>query len=280
MKSHSIIGVSCLRRPLLVSALLIASFQPAFAENNQIADVQSALKEKHFYFGDVDGNLDDATRFALRRFQFRNGLPGTGEMDAATLQTLAGNPSPRPKAEVADVVSAQSLRDNELARQIESDERRIVMKTTSNTEQKRNVRVNALYKEQRAVPGAGYTEQVPSWRDAHRPLAENAIEIRRALPITSEARNEYGRSAQAPSIPHEDETETPAPQTNATRITAHFTAPDGHVFTYYKVKKTPVTDSSVSQTSPFGGVETNFPLHTQLPDWERNSSGGWRVVDR
>ncbi len=50
--------------------------------------VQRALKEQGFYYGDVTGEKNSDTTAAIRRYQIRNGLQITGEIDAETLRSL------------------------------------------------------------------------------------------------------------------------------------------------------------------------------------------------
>jgi peptidoglycan hydrolase-like protein with peptidoglycan-binding domain len=62
-----------------------------------IANVQQALRDQGFYYGDVTGTKTADTTAAIRRYQIRNGLQITGEVDAETLRSLgiggAGAPS-------------------------------------------------------------------------------------------------------------------------------------------------------------------------------------------
>ncbi len=50
--------------------------------------VQQALKEQGFYYGNVTGQKTADTTAAIRRYQIRNGLQITGEIDAETLRSL------------------------------------------------------------------------------------------------------------------------------------------------------------------------------------------------
>lgn len=59
-----------------------------YAAEGPIASVQRSLKEQQFYFGEVNGQLDEETRAALRRYQIHQGVPVSGELDTATLQAL------------------------------------------------------------------------------------------------------------------------------------------------------------------------------------------------
>jgi hypothetical protein len=78
------------------------------AAEGPIAAVQDSLKRQQFYAGEATGIMDDATRGALRRFQIRHGLPCTGEIDAATLQTLVGNPAAVQPASEAQVAASKA----------------------------------------------------------------------------------------------------------------------------------------------------------------------------
>jgi Putative peptidoglycan binding domain len=53
-----------------------------------IANVQVALQDAGYYFGEITGSLDVETRAALANFQRDYGLPITGAIDQPTIQTL------------------------------------------------------------------------------------------------------------------------------------------------------------------------------------------------
>jgi peptidoglycan hydrolase-like protein with peptidoglycan-binding domain len=50
--------------------------------------VQQALKDQGFYYGNTTGDKSAETTAAIRRYQIRNGLKVTGEIDAETLRSL------------------------------------------------------------------------------------------------------------------------------------------------------------------------------------------------
>jgi peptidoglycan hydrolase-like protein with peptidoglycan-binding domain len=54
--------------------------------------VQQALKDQGFYYGEVNGQKTADTTAAIRRYQIRNGLQITGEVDAETLRSLGVGP--------------------------------------------------------------------------------------------------------------------------------------------------------------------------------------------
>ncbi len=81
---HSVNGSFLL--PLVLTSLVSAS--RLHASDPRILAVQNALRSHEFLFEEPTGNLDDATRAALRRFQIRYDLQGTGEIDEATIEVL------------------------------------------------------------------------------------------------------------------------------------------------------------------------------------------------
>lgn len=67
--------------------LLTAIALPARADQTT-STVQRTLKDQGFYYGDVTGQKNADTTAAIRRYQIRNGLQVTGEIDAETLRSL------------------------------------------------------------------------------------------------------------------------------------------------------------------------------------------------
>src|SRR5256885_8197123 len=49
---------------------------------------QEQLKEQGYYFGQINGDKNADTVAAVRRFQIRNGMQVTGELDEETLRAL------------------------------------------------------------------------------------------------------------------------------------------------------------------------------------------------
>src|SRR6201998_4419763 len=66
---------------------LIASVGTLFADA-MMENVQQALKDQGFYYGEVTGNKDADTTAAIRRYQIRNGLQVTGDLNDETLKSL------------------------------------------------------------------------------------------------------------------------------------------------------------------------------------------------
>lgn len=75
------------RSGLAVAAALFMSAALALADAST-EQVQRALKDQGFYYGEITGQMDADTTAAIRRFQIRNGLKVTGELDAETRKSL------------------------------------------------------------------------------------------------------------------------------------------------------------------------------------------------
>lgn len=73
--------------------------------DDTIASAQQALKDQGFYYGEVTGEKNADTGAAIRRYQIRNGLQITGELDAETVRSLGANAS-GPKEPVAQITPA------------------------------------------------------------------------------------------------------------------------------------------------------------------------------
>jgi peptidoglycan hydrolase-like protein with peptidoglycan-binding domain len=66
--------------------------------DQMIENVQQALKDQGFYYGEVTGEKNADTIAAIRRFQIRNGLQVNGELNNETLRALGVGNSSQPIA--------------------------------------------------------------------------------------------------------------------------------------------------------------------------------------
>ncbi|MDQ2866814.1 MAG: peptidoglycan-binding protein [Verrucomicrobiota bacterium] len=78
--------------PLGISFLLL---QSALADDG-LREAQGSLKSQGFYYGEVSGETNPATTAAIRRFQIRNGLQVTGELNNETASVLKLSHAPAP----------------------------------------------------------------------------------------------------------------------------------------------------------------------------------------
>src|SRR5215475_8068966 len=53
-----------------------------------VESVQQALKDEGFYYGEVSGEMNANLTAAIRRYQIRNGLQISGELNDETLRSL------------------------------------------------------------------------------------------------------------------------------------------------------------------------------------------------
>ncbi len=75
-----------------IAPLLLAVCVAGLVRADQTTQsVQQALKEQGFYYGNVTGDKSAETTAAVRRYQIRNGLQVTGEIDPETLRSLNVN---------------------------------------------------------------------------------------------------------------------------------------------------------------------------------------------
>src|SRR6266481_1326526 len=75
-----------------IAPLLLAVCVAGLVRDDQTTQsVQQALKEQGFYYGNVTGDKSAETTAAVRRYQIRNGLQVTGEIDPETLPSLNVN---------------------------------------------------------------------------------------------------------------------------------------------------------------------------------------------
>ena len=100
-------------------ALVIIGFALAasvYADDN-VRGVQTKLSEEGFYSGEIDGAYSTELAAALTRYQTRNGLPITGQLDVETSQALGAKPAVGPSIDA----TAQS---SETWRRLRKGERR------------------------------------------------------------------------------------------------------------------------------------------------------------
>jgi len=75
-----------------IAHLLLAVCVAGFVRADQtIQSVQQTLKDQGFYYGNVSGDKSAETTAAIRRYQIRNGLKVTGEINPETLSSLNVN---------------------------------------------------------------------------------------------------------------------------------------------------------------------------------------------
>jgi peptidoglycan hydrolase-like protein with peptidoglycan-binding domain len=71
-------------------AMFAAVASVALADQT-VSEIQQALKDQGFYYGPISGQKDADTSAAIRRYQIRNGLQITGDLNDETLRSIRAN---------------------------------------------------------------------------------------------------------------------------------------------------------------------------------------------
>ncbi len=71
-----------------IAALILIGSVVLVRADQVIESVQQALKDQGFYYGEISGEMNATLTAAIRRYQIRNGLQVTGELNDETLQSL------------------------------------------------------------------------------------------------------------------------------------------------------------------------------------------------
>lgn len=71
-----------------IAALILIASMILVRADQVVETVQQALKDQGFYYGEVSGEMNATLTAAIRRYQIRNGLQVTGELNDETLQSL------------------------------------------------------------------------------------------------------------------------------------------------------------------------------------------------
>lgn len=105
-----------MRQRLFLLAVLCLAPIDSLRADDKIASAQQALKEQGFYYGEVTGRKTADTIAAIRRFQIRNGLKITGELDIETERSLGsgatGSAQVRPGPPASRRDDTSDLRDD------------------------------------------------------------------------------------------------------------------------------------------------------------------------
>lgn len=87
MRLPDLLRIHHVIRPYPSILLLLLAGALANADEN-VRNLQTRLKNEGFYYGEFNGNYDSETSAAVTRYQIRNGLQITGQLDAQTAKAL------------------------------------------------------------------------------------------------------------------------------------------------------------------------------------------------
>jgi peptidoglycan hydrolase-like protein with peptidoglycan-binding domain len=71
-----------------MAACLAAFAAPSLFADEVLRHIQQSLRDQGFYYGSIDGTPGDETTQAIKRYQIRNGLPVTGQLDDQTRKSI------------------------------------------------------------------------------------------------------------------------------------------------------------------------------------------------
>src|SRR5436190_14468282 len=89
----------------------------AVCADDNVREVQTKLSDGGFYLGEIDGAYSSQLSEALSRYQVRNGLPITGQLDVETSKALGAKPAVGPS-------TATTEQSSETWRRLRKGERR------------------------------------------------------------------------------------------------------------------------------------------------------------
>src|SRR2546425_11624998 len=73
---------------LWIAVLVLLAAVGSLWADQAVQNVQQALKDQGFYYGEVTGEKNADTTAAIRRYQIRNGLQISGDLNDETLKSL------------------------------------------------------------------------------------------------------------------------------------------------------------------------------------------------
>jgi peptidoglycan hydrolase-like protein with peptidoglycan-binding domain len=100
---------------ITTAAVIFMGLMMLVRADQLVESVQQALKDEGFYYGEVSGEMNANLTAAIRRYQIRNGLQVTGELNDETLRSLGikSSGSVRPTTKAASPTPAASAAPNE-----------------------------------------------------------------------------------------------------------------------------------------------------------------------
>ena len=89
-------------RFVLLAIAISLSLAGLVRADDNVREVQSKLSDEGCYFGEIDGAYSSDFSAALSRYQIRNGLPITGQLDAETSKALGAKPAVGPSTAASE----------------------------------------------------------------------------------------------------------------------------------------------------------------------------------
>ena len=94
----------------LFTATIGLSLVTSVSADDNVREVQTKLSDEGLYYGEIDGAYSSDLSAALSRYQIRNGLPITGQLDVETSNALGAKPAVGPSTAGNEETSSETWR--------------------------------------------------------------------------------------------------------------------------------------------------------------------------
>ena len=156
-------------RVLAFAVAVTFSVVASVSADDNVREVQEKLRDGGFYFGEIDGAYSSQLSAALTRYQIRNGLPITGQLDVDTSKALGAKPA-------VTTTPTDSEQSSDTWRRLRKGERQTVATTTARE------RSSARTTE---TPGSGTGTLPRESSHGTAPIASESMEPASAPPATA-----------------------------------------------------------------------------------------------
>jgi peptidoglycan hydrolase-like protein with peptidoglycan-binding domain len=109
---------------LAFAVAVTLSVVASVSADDNVREVQEKLRDGGFYTGEINGAYSSQLSTALTRYQIRNGLPITGQLDVDTSKALGAKPA-------VTTTPADSAQSSDTWRRLRKGERQTVATTTA-----------------------------------------------------------------------------------------------------------------------------------------------------
>ena len=151
-----------------VVAVTLSVVASVSADDN-VREVQEKLRDGGFYLDEIDGAYSSQLSAALTRYQIRNGLPITGQLDVDTSKALGAKPA-------VTTSPADSAQDSDTWRRLRKGERQTM--ATTNARERSSARTGE-------APGSGTGTPPQESPPGTAPIASENTEPASAPPATA-----------------------------------------------------------------------------------------------
>jgi Putative peptidoglycan binding domain len=156
-------------RVLAFAVAVTLSVVASVSADDNVREVQEKLRDGGFYLGEIDGAYSPQLSAALTRYQIRNGLPITGQLDVDTSKALGAKPA-------VTTSPADSAQGSDTWRRLRRGERQTM--ATTNARERSSARTSE-------TPGSGTGTLAQESPHGTVPIASESTEPASAPPATA-----------------------------------------------------------------------------------------------